>query len=147
MKARGGPAFLALALVAGCVATMESAGVTLDEYGQAGRFTAAVKAGEIKLKDSTCPALVSAFQAGEKGIPFIPIRGLLGSDLLQNRPDYRVIDNPMAGTGDPIVLLPAITPDIALFHAPLADRHGNVWIGKARECMTMAHAARRTLVK
>ncbi len=47
---------------------------------------------------------------------------------------------------DPIALLPAIQPDIALFHAPLADRFGNVWIGKMRELMTMAHAARKTLV-
>ncbi len=131
---------------AGCVSVMESAGVTLDEQGQAPRFVDAVKTGAISLKDTTCPALISALQAGEKGIPFIPMRGLIGSDLLANRPDYRVMDNPMADSGDPIVLLPAIRPDFALFHASLADRHGNVWIGKARELMTMAHAAKRTLV-
>ncbi|MGI9355732.1 MAG: CoA transferase subunit A [Rhizobiaceae bacterium] len=130
----------------GCVATMESAGVTLDEHGQAPRFIEAVKAGSLKLKDTTCPALISALQAGEKGIPFIPMRGLIGSDLLANRPDYRVIDNPMIESGDPIVLLPAIRPDFALFHAPIADWHGNVWIGKTRELMTMAHAAKQTLV-
>ena len=131
---------------AGCVKTMESAGVTLDEQGQAPRFVEAVKSGTIRLKDTTCPALISALQAGEKGIPFIPMRGLLGSDLLKNRSDYKVIDNPMETSGDPIVLLPAIVPDYALFHAPLADRHGNIWIGKARELMTMAHAAKNTLV-
>lgn len=131
---------------AGCVSVMESAGVTLDEQGQAPRFVYAVKSGSIRLKDTTCPALLSGLQAGEKGIPFLPMRGLLGSDLLRHRGDYKVIDNPMAEGGDPIVLLPAIVPDFALFHAPLADRHGNVWIGKARELMTMAHAARRTLV-
>lgn len=131
---------------AGCVETMESAGVTLDEYGQAPSFVAAVKSGAIRLKDTTCPALISALQAGEKGIPFIPMRGLLGSDLLKNRSDYRVIDNPMESGGDPIVLLPAIVPDYALIHAPLADRYGNIWIGKARELMTMAHAAKNTLV-
>ncbi|NOX74670.1 MAG: CoA synthetase, partial [Alphaproteobacteria bacterium] len=90
--------------------------------------------------------IVSGLQAGEKGVPFFPMRGLIGSDILANRPDYRVIDNPMADGGDPIVLLPAIVPDIALFHAPLADRFGNVWIGKMRELMTMAHAAKTTLV-
>lgn len=131
---------------AGCVSVMESAGVTLDEQGQAPRFVDAVKSGSIRLKDTTCPALLSGLQAGEKGIPFMPMRGLIGSDLLKHRNDYKVIDNPMAEGGDPIVLLPAIVPDFALFHAPLADRNGNVWIGKARELMTMAHAARRTLV-
>lgn len=135
-----------LLIGAGRVATMESAGVTLDEFGQAPRFVEAVKQGAIALKDTTCPALVSALQAGEKGIPFIPMRGLIGSDLLKHRPEYQVIDNPMADGGDPIVVLPAIVPDFALIHVPLADRHGNVWIGKARELMTMAHAAKRTLV-
>jgi len=131
---------------AGCVAIMESAGVTLDEFGQAPRFGAAVKGGEIRLRDSTCPAIVSGLQAGEKGVPFFPMRGLIGSDLLKYRQDYKVIDNPMSDQNDPIVLLPAITPDIALFHAPLADRAGNVWIGKMRELMTMAHAAKTCLV-
>lgn len=131
---------------AGCVSVIESAGVTLDEQGQAPRFVDAVKTGQIRLKDTTCPALISALQAGEKGLPFIPMRGLLGSDLLRFRDDYRVIDNPMSDVSDPIVLLPAIVPDFAIIHAPMADRQGNVWIGKARELMTMAHAAKRTLV-
>jgi len=73
------------------------------------------------------------------------MRGLLSSDLLRYRPDYKVIDNPY-GENDPIVLLPAIVPDVALFHAPLADRNGNVWIGSSRELMTLAHAAKKTYV-
>jgi glutaconate CoA-transferase subunit A len=44
------------------------------------------------------------------------------------------------------VLLPALKPDVALFHAPLADRDGNVWIGRDRELATMAHAAAKTVV-
>src|SRR5262252_6398481 len=58
---------------------------------------------------------------------------------------WRVIDNPF-GTNDPIVVLPAIRPDVALIHAPMADRAGNVWIGRQRELATMAHAGRRTVV-
>lgn len=131
---------------AGCVRVMESAGVTLDEFGPAARFVAAVRNGEISLMDTTCPAIISALQAGEKGIPFIPMRGLIGSDLLKFRPDYKVIENPIASTKDRIVALPAITPDIALFHAPLADKFGNVWIGEMRELMTMAHASKKALV-
>jgi glutaconate CoA-transferase subunit A len=74
----------------------------------------------------------------------------LGSDVLKYRPDWRVIDNPFANKsfaeGDPIVLLPAIKPDVALIHAPMADRAGNVWIGRQRELATMAHASGRTIV-
>ncbi len=132
---------------AGCVASIETSGVTLGEFGLAPRFTAAVKAGSIALEDATCPAIHAGLQAAEKGIPFMPLRGILGSDLVGRRDDWRVIDNPFAETaGDPILLLPAIRPDLALFHAPRADRHGNVWIGPRRELMTMAHAAKETLV-
>src|ERR1700749_1637030 len=134
-----------LLIGAGCIETLETSAVSLGEFGLAPRFTAAILAGAIKMKDATCPALHAAFQAAEKGVPFLPLRGLIGSDVLKHRPDWRVIDNPF-GHDDPIVLLPAIKPDVALFHAPLADREGNVWIGRDRELATMAHAAAKTIV-
>lgn len=130
----------------GCIEAVETAAVTLGEFGSAPCFTRAVREGGIRLLDATCPALHSAVQAAEKGIPFMAIRGLIGSDLLAHRSDWRIIDNPFDDGKDPIVLVPAIRPDVALFHAPLADVHGNVWIGVRRELMTMAHAAGTTLV-
>lgn len=131
---------------AGCVAAIETSGVGLGEHGLAPRFTAAAKSGSLHIIEATCPAIHAALQASEKGVPFMPLRGLLGSDLLAQRPDWKVIDNPFAAAGDPLVLLPAVRPDIALFHARWADRAGNVWIGRRRELATMAHAAARTLV-
>ena len=133
---------------ANCVARIESAAVTLGEHGLAPRFVAALKAGEIEMWDATCPAIHAGLQAAEKGVPFIPLRGLIGSDLLRVRPDWRVIQNPVAESGvtDPIVILPAIRPDVALFHAARADKHGNVWIGIRRELMLMAHASKSTYV-
>lgn len=130
---------------AGCVATIETAGVSLGEFGLAPRFVAAVKNGAVRILDSSCPAIYSALQAAEKGIPFMPLRGLLGSDVLAQRADYRIIDNPFA-EHDPIVALPAITPDFALFHAPCADRLGNVYVGRQHELKLLAHAARASLV-
>lgn len=142
----------------GAVEELEAAAVMLGEAGGAPRFAAAVTGGGLRMRDSTCPAIHAALQAAEKGLPFIPLRGLIGSDVLRHRPDWRVVDNPFAGdgtgatgdgpaaAGDPIVLLPALRPDVALFHAPAADRDGNVLIGRRRELATMAHAARLTLV-
>ena len=134
-----------LLIGANAVATLETSAVSLGEFGPAPRFTAAVRAGKIRIKDATCPALHAAFQAAEKGVPFLPLRGLIGSDLLAQRSDWKVIDNPF-GTDDPITLVPAIRPDVALFHAALADRDGNIWIGRDRELATMAHAATKTVV-
>jgi glutaconate CoA-transferase subunit A len=134
-----------LLIGAGCIATLETSAVSLGEFGPAPRFCAAVTAGTIAMKDATCPALHAALQAAEKGVPFMPLRGLIGSDVLKYRDDWKVIDSPF-GNADPIVLLPAIKPDVALLHAPMADRFGNVWIGRQRELATMAHAAAKTVV-
>src|SRR6476620_8526749 len=129
---------------AGCVETLETSAVSLGEFGPAPRFTAAVLGKTIRMKDATCPALYAQVQAAEKGVPFMPLRGLIGSDILAHRPDWRVIDNPF-GNDDPIVLLPAIKPDFALFHAGMADRAGNVFVGRDRELLTMAHASACTI--
>lgn len=133
-----------LLIGAGCVATVETSAVGFGELGSAPRFTSAVRSGAITLKDATCPAIHQALRAAEMGNPFGVLRGIIGSDILKQRPDWKVIDNPFA-VDDPIVLLPAIRPDVALFHAPLADRHGNVWVGRQRDLFTLAHAAARSI--
>ena len=133
-----------LLIGAGCVDTLETSAVSLGEFGPAPRFTAAITSGAITMKDATCPALHAALQAAEKGVPFMPLRGLIGSDVLKYRDDWKTIASPF-GNDDPIVLLPAIRPDVALIHAPMADRAGNVWIGRQREFATMAHAAEKTI--
>src|SRR5471030_851990 len=133
-----------LLIGAGCVETLETSAVSLGEFGPAPRFTAAILSGAIRMMDATCPALHAALQAAEKGVPFMPLRGLIGSDVLKHRDDWKVINSPF-GNSDPIVLLPAIKPDVALIHAAMADRFGNVWIGRQRELATMAHAADKTI--
>jgi glutaconate CoA-transferase subunit A len=139
-----------LLIGAGCVATLETSAVSLGEFGPAPRFNAAILGGTMSMLDATCPALHAQFQAAEKGVPFMPLRGLIGSDVLAHRPEWKVVDNPFSegscGNNDPIVLLPALKPDVALFHAPLADRAGNIFIGTQRELITMAHAAAATIV-
>ena len=135
-----------LLIGAGCVAEVESSAVSLGEAGLAPRFTEAVEKGEIVVRDATCPAVHSALQASEKGVPFMPLRGVLGSDLIKSRPDWQVAQNPFSGGKDPILFVAAISPDIALFHARWADEAGNVWVGRRRELATIAHAAKQTLV-
>lgn len=132
---------------AGCVSEIETSGVSMGEFGYAPNFRKAVENGEIEIRDATCPALYAELQASEKGIPFMPLRGILGSDVLANRKDWKVIDNPLSDVpGDPLVLLPAVRPDIALFHARYGDRYGNVWVGSRRECVLLSHASSQTYV-
>jgi len=135
-----------LLIGAGCVAEVESSAVSLGEAGLAPRFSEAVEKNLIKVKDATCPAVHTALQATEKGVPFMPLRGVLGSDLVKHRADWQVGRNPFNPEEDPILLVPAIQPDIALFHARWADEAGNVWVGRRRELATIAHAATQTFV-
>lgn len=134
-----------LLIGAGCVRSIETSGVSLGEFGPAPCFVSAVREGRIEISDSTCPAIYSAIQAGEKGLPFLPIRGLIGSDILAHRPDYKVIDNPFSNE-DPIVLLPAIRPDYALIHVSKADSFGDIHIGNRPEIRMLTGAAKKTLV-
>jgi glutaconate CoA-transferase subunit A len=127
-----------LLIGAGCVAEVETSAVSLGEAGLAPRFTEAVEKGLLKVRDATCPAIHTGLQAAEKGVPFMPLAGIAQSDLVKARGDWKV-------QGD-LVLVPAIRPDIALFHARWADDAGNVWVGRRRELATAAHAARNTLV-
>jgi glutaconate CoA-transferase subunit A len=131
---------------AGLVAALETSAMSLGEAGGAPCFGRAAATGSIRMLDATCPAVHAGLIAAQKGVPFLPIRGLIGTDVLANRPDWSVIPNPFAEDEDPIVVVPAIVPDVAIFHAPMADRLGNIWIGRRRELATMAYAARRTLV-
>jgi glutaconate CoA-transferase subunit A len=130
---------------AGCVASIEAAAVGLGEYGPAPSFDAALRSGRLVMNDATCPAIHAGLQASEHGVDSMPVAGIIGSDLIVARAgDWLVVDDPF--TGRPTVHVRAIKPDVALFHAALGDRDGNVWIGVRRELMTMAHASRRTLV-
>lgn len=131
---------------AGLVRSVETSAVTLGEAGGAPRFNQAVKDGMIELRDATCPAVHAGFLAAQRGLPFMPMRGLIGSDILKYREDWRVIQNPFSEGSDQIVLVPAIKPDISIFHAPKADRYGNVWIGRRRELALMAYASAKSLV-
>jgi glutaconate CoA-transferase subunit A len=45
-----------------------------------------------------------------------------------------------------VLFIPALKPDVVLFHARWADAAGNVWVGRRRELATAAHAAKTVLV-
>jgi len=80
------------------------------------------------------------------GVPFVGVRGLLGSDILEHRPDLRVVGNPFQETESVVVAQP-IRPEVAVFHAIRADRLGNALIpGGMRDDLMMARAARWVVV-
>jgi glutaconate CoA-transferase subunit A len=68
-------------------------------------------------------AMGMRFRAGAMGVPFLPMRSMLGSDVMRQRPEVREMDCPF--TGDKLLLVPALNPDVALIHVQRCDAYGN----------------------
>jgi hypothetical protein len=79
------------------------------------------------------------------GLPYIAVRGLLGSDLLKYRSDFKVENNPF-NPGEEVVMAQPIRPDVAVFHALKADRWGNAITVGLRDDPMFARAARQVIV-
>ena len=73
----------------------------------------------------------------------MPVRGLIGSDYLTVRPDFRVIPDPF--TGEDVVVVPPITPDVALIHALAGDAEGNLLVDRMEDDHLLAQASRRVI--
>lgn len=78
------------------------------------------------------------------GLPFMPVRGIIGTDYLKIREDFKVIKNPYGD--DEIVVVPAITPDVALIHAYKADKKGNILVDNFENDPLLARASRNVFV-
>ena len=79
------------------------------------------------------------------GAPFLPMRSMLGSDLIAQLPETRVIDCPF--TGERLVLVPALNPDVALIHVQRCDAYGNAQIdGLPFMDLDLAMAANRVIL-
>jgi glutaconate CoA-transferase subunit A len=79
------------------------------------------------------------------GVPYIPIVGLVGTDLLKRRDDMRICADPFDGKTKTVVAK-ALRPDVAVFHAQKADRQGNVSTGYASDNVILAEASRTVIV-
>ena len=79
------------------------------------------------------------------GVPYVPVLGLVGTDLLKRRDDMVIAVDPFDGKTKTVVAK-AMRPDVALFHAHKADRQGNVSCGYEVEAVMLAEASRYVIV-
>ena len=117
---------------AGLVKRTEGGSGNMEQFGSAYRWRDAVQNGELEMTDYSHLTMAQRFLAGSLGLPFMPSKSLLGSDILNShkrnpRKAHEVVDNPW-NPGEPVVLLPALNPDVSLIHAQKADEMGNVMI-------------------
>ncbi len=124
---------------AGCASRIDVGFLGYGNYiGQA------VCEGRVKVFEWTNGGLALRILAGARGVPFLPTRDLLGSDNLSVSA-AKVIDDPF--TGDPVCLVPALNPDVALIHVHQADVYGDARIfGTNLFALEAALASRRVVV-
>jgi glutaconate CoA-transferase subunit A len=85
------------------------------------------------------------FRAGAMGVPFLPMRSMIGSDVIARLPDAKQFDCPF--TGEKLVLVPALNPDVALIHVQRCDAYGNAQIdGLPFMDLDLAMAANRVIL-
>lgn len=82
-----------------------------------------VESGAARFDEWSHMAMGMRFRAGAMGLPFLPMRSMLGSDVLRQRPEALEMDCPF--TGDKLLLVPALNPDVALIHVQRCDAYGN----------------------
>lgn len=79
------------------------------------------------------------------GVPYVPVIGLAGTDLLKRRDDMVMAPDPF-GSGKVSVVAKSMRPDVAVFHVDKADRHGNVSCGYPAEAVMLAEASDHVVV-
>jgi glutaconate CoA-transferase, subunit A len=85
-----------------------------------------VESGKAQFEEWSHLAMGMRLRAGAMGVPFMPIRSMLGSDVLKQRPEAKEFDCPF--TGEKLLLVPALNPDVALIHVQRCDPYGNAQI-------------------
>lgn len=136
---------LDLLLAAGLVKQVEITYIGLEVYGVSNALRRAVESGQVEVvSDWSNAAIAWRFKAAAMGVPFIPVRSMLGSDTLKSSAT-KVVKCPF--TGQKVALLPALIVDVAIIHVHRADRYGNAQIeGISGFAFELARAAKRLII-
>jgi glutaconate CoA-transferase subunit A len=134
-----------LLIAAGAVAVCEESYVGFEQdLGLAPAYRRAAQTGTIEVRESCCGTILAQLRASEFGLPFLPVRGVKGSDIRRLHPEYGEVTCPF--TGETLVVVPPLRPDVALIHAPLGDRRGNLHLDQPYVLDERFAAASRNVV-
>ncbi|MGA9965763.1 MAG: CoA-transferase [Terriglobales bacterium] len=133
-------------IAAGCVDRVIAAWVGNVMMGSAYNFRLAAEQNEIKVVNLTNFTVALALQAGAMGVPFLPTRTALGSDVAKGNHFFYQIFSPFEPK-ESLHAVRALNPDITIVHVQRADREGNAhcW-GNFGVMIEGVRAARRVIV-
>lgn len=113
---------------AGCVAEVTGAWVGNVSGGLGHNYRRAFEKREtpaVKLNDHSNFSLGMALMAGAYGMPYAPMRSILGSDIPTSNPNLKRAENPFSDENAPVILVSPLIPDVAILIVQRADKYGN----------------------
>ncbi len=133
-------------IAAGCVEKIIAAWVGNVMMGSAYNFRRAVESEQVKVFNMTNFTVALALQAGAMGVPFLPTRSAMGSDVPKGNHFFYQIFSPFEGK-EPLLAVRALTPDVTIVHVQRADAEGNAhcW-GNFGIMVEAVRAAKRVIV-
>lgn len=114
---------------AGCVRTIKAAWVGNVSEGLAHCYRRACEHDiphPITVEEYSNHTIALALLAASLGVPYIPTHTLLGSDIIRQNPTLRQVQSPLDDS--PLLLVPALQPDVAIIHVQRSDEEGNAHI-------------------
>jgi glutaconate CoA-transferase subunit A len=97
-----------------------------QDFGMAPNYRRACETGQVKVEDSCCYTLVQQLRAAIEGLPFMPVRSVRGTGFEGLHPEFKTTICPF--TGEELLLVPALSPDVAIIHTQYGDAQGNLRI-------------------
>jgi acyl CoA:acetate/3-ketoacid CoA transferase alpha subunit len=136
---------LDLWLAAGIIKKLDITYIGLEVYGTTAALRRAVESGQVESCVEWSNASITwRMKAAAMGIPFLPTRTMLGTDMLEYSA-AKVVEDPF--TGIQVALLPALILDVALIHVHRADKYGNCQIdGISGFALEMSRASKRLII-
>lgn len=134
-------------IAAGCARRVVASWIGNVQHGSGYGFRRAVEQGipqKLEVEDHSNFTIALGLEAAAMGVPYLPTRTLLGSDILARNPRLRVAPCPF--TGQTLVLVPALVPDVAILHVQRADAEGNCHVWGATGVTAAAAKASRAVV-
>lgn len=134
---------------AGLLRRFEGVYVGLFWHGLAPSFRRAVEAGRVEVRDFSESSIVARFQAACSGLSFMPVKALLGTDMMGQDPSI-VMETACPFTGEPYAAVRAIDAEFTVMHGYRGDRFGNIQWPLARDAddvdQIIARGSRRLIV-
>ncbi len=136
---------------AGCVKEYSYSGGSMGRFGKLGRINASIENGQnpTLVKEYTGLSMALMFQAGCMGVPFVPTKSLMGTDMLETllkRNDDSVKMGEDPWTGEKWLYIKACRPDYSVIHANAVDESGNVIIHGPLWDLETAKASKKLIV-